>query len=330
MLWPDVVPFSAAMSKKEQRPFEKTKNSCIFVARMHRVPLEYIIFGTRMKEDRKRILFVLLLSLACHAHGYAQEENDSLTFAQADWNWRAVGSAQVGFAQMHLFGSVQSISIARYPSRKFKTRVIHAPGEQAAKTSQLAEQNNAALAVNASYFDMKHLTPVTFLMTKGKRYAETTPGELSRCDGIVLFRQRGKRIDIVSALPDEYESVTKGWKEAIVAGPVLMEDGKDVASDRNGSFNTNRHPRTMIGYDRKGRIYMVVVDGRAGENAAGASIPEMATIARYLGLEEAINLDGGGSSTLWNKKTGVVNHPCDNGGFDHEGERTVPNIIVAR
>ena len=127
-----------------------------------------------MKEDRKRILFVLLLSLACHAHGYAQEENDSLTFAQADWNWRAVGSAQVGFAQMHLFGSVQSISIARYPSRKFKTRVIHAPGEQAAKTSQLAEQNNAALAVNASYFDMKHLTPVTFLMTNGTQHYRGT------------------------------------------------------------------------------------------------------------------------------------------------------------
>ena len=45
-------------------------------------------------------------------------------------------------------------------------------------------------------------------------------------------------------------------------------------------------------------------------------------------MTQAINLDGGGSTTLWTKKTGVINHPYDNKKFDHEGERTVPNLIV--
>lgn len=278
----------------------------------------------------KKILCILSFCVTAFIYGHAQENADSLAFVNMNWKWHTVGQAQVGSAQMSLFGSMQSISIARYPARKFKTRVIHAPGEMAGKTSQIAMRNRATVAVNASYFDMDNLTPATFLMSKRKVYGNTSQGELNRSNGIVLFRQRGKRIDIMSAVPDEYETATRGWRDAIVAGPVLLEDGKDMTVARHGSFDIGRHPRTMIGYDCKGWIYMVVVDGRAEGNAAGASIPEMATIARYLGLEEAINLDGGGSSTLWNRSTGVVNHPSDNGSFDHEGERFVPNIIIAR
>ena len=48
-----------------------------------------------------------------------------------------------------------------------------------------------------------------------------------------------------------------------------------------------------------------------------------------LGMTEAINLDGGGSTTLWSEETGVINHPYDNKKWDHVGERAVPNLIVA-
>ena len=51
---------------------------------------------------------------------------------------------------------------------------------------------------------------------------------------------------------------------------------------------------------------------------------------RVLGGEDALNLDGGGSTTLWlsgASDNGVVNYPCDNGRFDHAGERKVPNIL---
>ena len=53
-------------------------------------------------------------------------------------------------------------------------------------------------------------------------------------------------------------------------------------------------------------------------------------IARLLGLVDALNLDGGGSSTLWTARKGVLNHPYDNHRFDHAGERAVPNCIVVR
>lgn len=74
---------------------------------------------------------------------------------------------------------------------------------------------------------------------------------------------------------------------------------------------------------------MAVIDGRAKGQAAGATIAETAYIARLLGLTDALNLDGGGSSALWTAQEGVVSHPSDNRRFDHAGERAVPNGIVA-
>jgi exopolysaccharide biosynthesis protein len=49
---------------------------------------------------------------------------------------------------------------------------------------------------------------------------------------------------------------------------------------------------------------------------------------RWLGCTEAINLDGGGSSTMYIKDNGVVNYPSDNNRHDHEGQRPVSNAIL--
>lgn len=62
----------------------------------------------------------------------------------------------------------------------------------------------------------------------------------------------------------------------------------------------------------------------------GVSIPELAHLIRVLGGSDALNLDGGGSTTLWMEQTpdnGVLNCPSDNRKFDHQGERSIPNII---
>ena len=66
------------------------------------------------------------------------------------------------------------------------------------------------------------------------------------------------------------------------------------------------------------------IDGRQSGKADGLTIPQMAQLAKYLGLVDAINLDGGGSSTLWVKGKGVINTPS--GG----SVRKVPNIIIAK
>lgn len=57
------------------------------------------------------------------------------------------------------------------------------------------------------------------------------------------------------------------------------------------------------------------------------TIANATTLARALGAVDAINLDGGGSTTMYVKGHGVLNYPCDNGAFDHRGERAVASAI---
>ena len=126
------------------------------------------------------------------------------------------------------------------------------------------------------------------------------------------------------------ETYRTGYYSALASGPILMLDGKAPVIDMGSSFNYMRHPRTIMGWDEKGMVYMVVVDGRFPGQADGMSIPELIAVARLLGLKDAINLDGGGSSTLWTEKTGIINYPYDNRKFDHSGARKVPNIVIVR
>ena len=72
------------------------------------------------------------------------------------------------------------------------------------------------------------------------------------------------------------------------------------------------------------------MDGRFPGKAEGMSMRELQALAEALGLYEAMNLDGGGSSTLWTLADGVLNHPSDNKRFDHEGERSVANILIMK
>ncbi len=86
----------------------------------------------------------------------------------------------------------------------------------------------------------------------------------------------------------------RGVRMAIGGGPTLVQDSKAMT----WANNTARHPRTAIGWNRD-RYFLVEVDGRQADISAGMSFPELATYMRKLGCDEAMNLDGGGSATLW-------------------------------
>ena len=116
---------------------------------------------------------------------------------------------------------------------------------------------------------------------------------------------------------------TSGWDDVrdVVGGiPQLIRNGKIVVEPCSSSF-CRRNPRTAIGWTASGEILLVVVDGRQHRRSVGASLVELARLMRDRGAVEALNLDGGGSSTMV-VRGDVVNRPSDG------HERRITNAVV--
>lgn len=121
------------------------------------------------------------------------------------------------------------------------------------------------------------------------------------------------------------------WEAApdVVGGVGLLATAGRLVNDwgpekpRDG-FTTERHPRTMIGTAGDGRIWLITVDGRNKALSLGMSFAELQTLVTRVGLVDALNLDGGGSTTMVVKGS-VVNHPSD-----ATGPRRVSDSIIVR
>jgi hypothetical protein len=91
---------------------------------------------------------------------------------------------------------------------------------------------------------------------------------------------------------------------------------------RSETFIDVRHPRTLIGVDRRGFIWLAAVDGRRPEHSLGMTFAELERLSDRLGLTDALNLDGGGSTTM------VVNGQIVNRPSDPAGPRAVSDALV--
>ncbi len=106
-----------------------------------------------------------------------------------------------------------------------------------------------------------------------------------------------------------------GARTALSGGPALLKQG----ASRPWSPIQARHPRTAVGWNSN-FIFMIEVDGRQ-RHSVGMTFPEMADYMRKLGCTEALNLDGGGSATLW-LLGNVMNSPSQG------SERSAANALV--
>jgi hypothetical protein len=131
------------------------------------------------------------------------------------------------------------------------------------------------------------------------------------------------RLGLSSKFLDQAHHVING------AG-LLKRKGKPVTNWRVAetlnpqTFIDMRHPRTMIGVDRRGVIWLIVIDGRQPAYSIGMTLPELVALADRLELGDALNLDGGGSTTMVVKGK-FVNKPAD-----AAGPRPVSDAIVVK
>jgi len=119
------------------------------------------------------------------------------------------------------------------------------------------------------------------------------------------------------------------WRDApdAVGGAGLLVSRGGLVTDwsaerTDAAFRASRHPRSLIGVDGAGSIWLIAVDGRQPATSVGMSFPELQRLARSLDLRDALNLDGGGSTTLVVRGR-IVNRPSD-----LTGPRAVSDAVV--
>jgi sugar lactone lactonase YvrE len=114
---------------------------------------------------------------------------------------------------------------------------------------------------------------------------------------------------------------------AIGAGPVLVHNGvKRMTKDEEGMWASgdNREPRSAIGRTADNKVILLAVEGRNDGISAGLSLPQMADVLVSIGAQEAMNLDGGGSSALTVQGQNTI-RPSDAG-----LQRAVPSALILK
>lgn len=179
------------------------------------------------------------------------------------------------------------------------------PNERERTTSSFGSLVGAQAAINGDFFSFNTYNVSGLAIGDGQVWPERND---ARKNSYVAFGKH--RVEFSGAdevRPDER------WMRQVTSGKgVLMEDGVKMSSPPSDPEHCAvRHPRTAMGISRdKKTLYLVVVDGRSSASV-GMTCVELANVMKGLGAWDAVNLDGGGSSTMWVQGKGVVNNFSD-------------------
>jgi len=226
----------------------------------------------------------------------------------------------------------QNINILFVNLNKRKISIQYDPLKNIPVSKQAAAVD-AIAAVNGGFFNIKNGGSATYIRTGGRITDSDTAKKWSRnanMTGAVMITE-GKELFIEKSMTNGWFDAHPEYNDILVTGPLLVEDGSATVLPGT-SLVVNKHPRTAIGTRNTRKVIMVTLDGRTKE-AAGMTLDELASLMKSLKCHDAVNLDGGGSTTMWiNGKpdNGIVNMPCDNKKFDHLGERAVSDILIIK
>lgn len=170
-------------------------------------------------------------------------------------------------------------------------------GGKTLELARIAEENYGVIGgINGGYF--AGAKPIGTLRRQGYTdNAKFWPYRSAfgwNIDGEFIFID-GKEVSQI-----EGDGRFKKYTEILQAGPLLMKNGEFSPNVENIHENVmnKRHPRTVVGTDGS-KVMWVVIDGRNNMHSIGATIQETRTLCKKFGMKTALNLDGGGSTSLW-------------------------------
>lgn len=176
--------------------------------------------------------------------------------------------------------------------------------------------------INADFYNMTTGVPQGIVYKEGLAIKTTVTDALNT---FFAIQKDGKA---VIGDQEKYAVIKNNLQEAVGGRVILVQEG--VISSQT---NTTLEPRTCIGVNQEGnKVYMLVVDGRNFHYSNGMNYTDLGKFMKALGAYDAINLDGGGSSTFFVRNTPdfvngrfeIRNWPTDNGGQ----ERAVANGLL--
>jgi len=268
---------------------------------------------------KKNLTFLLFLfSTFCFG------QNDSLLLSRT-----SAFTDSIDFIQIRtdtLFGSKQIISLIVLQKKnfnRFHPELAYSRSELKT-TSFFGITKNALVAINGSFFDRDNGGSVTYVENHDNVISRTRPSNRkwakpdSLINGAIVFRN--DTVEIEPANSDQDYEESKQESAVLVAGPLLLLEFQ-LLKLPNLDLVTDRNPRTCL-CTNMNALALITIDGRSAE-AEGMTLYETQLFLQKIGCIDAINLDGGGSTTLWIKNKGIVNFPSD-----ASGERPVSNVIL--
>lgn len=184
------------------------------------------------------------------------------------------------------------------------------------KTSDMAKEHNAILAINGDYYGFRNYG---YVIRNGKLYRSTGGND----EDLVIDSDGTMRI-VKESEVSAAELESEGAWQVLSFGPSLVNNGEiTVGENEEVAQSMNSNPRTAIGMISPLHYIIVVSDGRTDDNR-GLTLYQLAGIFKDKGATVAYNLDGGGSTTLYFNGN-VINHPA--GGAGGTSERKVSDIL---
>lgn len=293
------------------------------------------------------IFYLLILSVI-----YPVKANVPVLKDVEGWVVDTISSGQIWYlykGRYAPYNSNQIVNVTEIDLNKpeYKVEFKYVPSDTLSHVASTVP--NAVAGINGTYLEIVDGKSTSFFRSNGEnnRTVEISPDNMYfwKHEGAFYYDKQ------LSATGIEYGDNTKylNWQYSnlLSGSPVLIDNFESVGETFVKNYDNImqlpdehpdkhqgiRHPRTAVALTSDNKLLLIVVDGRRSESA-GMNAKELTQfVARYFAPKSCLNIDGGGSSTMWIKGSGlsttdVVNYPTDNNRFDHYGQRRHRNFLV--
>ena len=214
-----------------------------------------------------------------------------------------------------------------YDSKRIKLVTSKYLGTRGQTLTRLSKDNDAIIGINASGFEDQNGigtggAPTGRVIKDGKLvYNGISTGHGG---GLAGFNSEGV---LILTRDDAYTAIKNGMVDGVEFGPFLIINGNSSGIKGNGGWGIA--PRTVLAQRKDGIVLFIVIDGRQPGYSIGTDMSELIKILNNYKAYNAVNLDGGASSTL-TVEGKLYNRPCGINADGSLGERNLPNAWIVK